>query len=92
MLITGRVGFIGCNLAQSWQKQGRIITVYVNPLRQVSERNWSSCAPPLATHSRAFSSLCATLCLLTPSLFANSGSVAGGRRIYRSRSMRASVG
>jgi CDP-paratose 2-epimerase len=39
ILITGSAGFIGCNLAQEWLKQGHTITVYDNLSRPGSERN-----------------------------------------------------
>jgi len=39
ILITGSAGFIGCNLAHAWQKQGHTITVYDNLSRPGSERN-----------------------------------------------------
>ncbi|MEO7910747.1 MAG: SDR family NAD(P)-dependent oxidoreductase [Roseiflexaceae bacterium] len=39
MLITGGAGFIGCNMAQAWGKQGHTITVYDNLSRPGSERN-----------------------------------------------------
>jgi CDP-paratose 2-epimerase len=39
ILITGSAGFIGCNLAHAWLKQGHTITVYDNLSRSGSERN-----------------------------------------------------
>jgi len=39
ILITGSAGFIGCNMAQAWRKQGHSITVYDNLSRPGSERN-----------------------------------------------------
>jgi CDP-paratose 2-epimerase len=39
ILITGSAGFIGCNMAQAWQKHGHTITVYDNLSRPGSERN-----------------------------------------------------
>jgi CDP-paratose 2-epimerase len=39
ILITGSAGFIGCNLAHAWFKQGHTITVYDNLSRSGSERN-----------------------------------------------------
>lgn len=39
ILITGSAGFIGCNIAQAWRKQGHTITVYDNLSRPGSKRN-----------------------------------------------------
>jgi CDP-paratose 2-epimerase len=39
ILITGSAGFIGCNLAHAWVKQGHTITAYDNLSRPGSERN-----------------------------------------------------
>ena len=39
ILITGSAGFIGCNLAHAWYKQGHTIIVYDNLSRPGSERN-----------------------------------------------------
>jgi CDP-paratose 2-epimerase len=39
ILITGSAGFIGCNLAHAWMRQGHTITAYDNLSRPGSERN-----------------------------------------------------